>query len=67
MGKLTKWDGAPPNDGRPSGNVVLLPVRTDATSEPQLTAEELRRVRTMLDQFDAVKTACPVARRAIGD
>lgn len=66
MGNLTRKEGGPPSGGLASDNVALFPVRTDVPVEPQLTAVELRRLRLMMEQFDAVTKACPVARNAIG-
>lgn len=62
MGKPTIGGGVPPN-GR-NGNVTLFPVRTQEDFEPALSADELRRIRQMLVEFDAVKEGCPLARRA---
>lgn len=67
MGKPTKFGGVPPDGARQSGNVALFPVRTQEDFEPAFSADELRRIRQMLVEFEAVKDGCPLARRATED
>ncbi|WP_160279972.1 hypothetical protein [Novilysobacter arseniciresistens] len=35
--------------------------------QPQLTDAELVRIRAMLEQFEAIKQACPIARKVAGN
>jgi hypothetical protein len=46
----------------PSRIVRLVP---SPSRQPQLSDAELTRLRAMMDAFDTVATACPVARRAL--
>ena len=46
--------------------VVSLAI-TNKSRQPPLTDAELVRVRAMLEQFEAIKDACPIARKVAGD
>lgn len=58
-------EGQPPPDGTPVDAVVLPFPRRAGAPEPQLSDHELRRLRQLLINFDAIAQTCPIAKRAI--
>lgn len=55
----------PPAETRTTGTVVALVRPMPAANDMPLSAAECRRVRQMLEHFDAVVKACPMARKIL--
>lgn len=57
--------GVPPASTAASeGNVLLFPTVALRESIPPLSDLEVQLLRQMLREFDAVKSLCPIARKA---
>lgn len=65
MSEAKDMSGTPPASAAASDRVVLFPVPTQAKGQvPPLTDQEIVQIRQMIQQFNAVKTLCPIARTA---
>lgn len=65
MSEAKDLSGTPPASvGASDGVVVLFPVLTPRGQVPPLTDQEIVQIRQMIQQFNAVKTLCPIARTA---
>lgn len=49
------------------GSGVVIPIDVARRGSCGLTPAEVARLRKMLEQFDQILTACPIAKRAVSD
>lgn len=66
MSEAKELSGIPPASvGASEARVVPFPVPAPTRGQvPPLTDQEIVQIRQMIQQFNAVKTLCPIARTA---